>query len=66
MTDADGLISKEDFARIQAEAARIVNAPGFAEEARRQSLVIAQSAGEADDIAFVDSFWDELFDDEEP
>jgi hypothetical protein len=36
-----------------------VRAPGFAEEARRQSLVVANSPGEKDDQAFVDaiSIW---------
>ena len=63
---ADDLISKEDFARIQAEAARIVSAPGFAAEAHRQSLLVAASDHGSEDLAFVDSLWDELFDDEEP
>lgn len=39
-----------------------VNAPGFAEEARRQSLAIANSPHEADDQAFIDSIavdWDD-------
>jgi hypothetical protein len=30
-------------------------APGFAEEARRQSLLIAESAQDEDDQAFIDS-----------
>ena len=36
-----------------------VHAPGFAEEARRQSLAVANSPGEKDDQAFVDaiSIW---------
>jgi antidote-toxin recognition MazE-like antitoxin len=36
-----------------------VRAPGFAEEARRQSLAVANSPGEKDDQAFVDaiSIW---------
>jgi len=66
MTDEDGLISKEDFARIQAEAARIVNAPSFAAEAHSQSLLVAASDHASEDRAFVASLWDELFDDEEP
>lgn len=33
----------------------------FRAEARRQSLLVAQSPGEADDQAFVDSLWE--FDD---
>lgn len=32
-----------------------VNAPGFAEEMARQSRAIAESPGEADDQAFIDS-----------
>jgi hypothetical protein len=40
-----------------------VDSPEFAEEARRQSLAIANSPGEADDQAFIDSLsnwiWDE-------
>lgn len=39
-----------------------IRAPGFAEEARRQSLLIAKSAGEAEDQAFIDAIslaWDE-------
>ena len=32
-----------------------VRAPGFAEEARRQSLAVANSPGEKDDQAFVDA-----------
>ena len=32
-----------------------VRAASFAEEARRQSLLVANSAGEADDQAFIDS-----------
>ena len=32
-----------------------VNAPGFAEEARRQSLAVSQSHHAEDDQAFVDS-----------
>ncbi|MBX9909652.1 MAG: antitoxin MazE family protein [Beijerinckiaceae bacterium] len=37
-------------------------APGFAEEARRQSLAVANSPGEKEDIAFVEAItasWDE-------
>ncbi len=39
-----------------------VRAPGFAEEAKRQSLLIATSASEAEDQAFIDEIsiaWDE-------
>ena len=32
-----------------------VRAPGFAEEARRQSRLAAESASEADDQAFIDA-----------
>jgi Protein of unknown function (DUF3018) len=32
-----------------------VRAPGFAEEARRQSLAVANSPAEKDDQAFVDA-----------
>jgi hypothetical protein len=35
-----------------------VNSPEFKEEARRQSLLIAQSPQEQDDLAFVDSLID--------
>ncbi len=35
-----------------------VNAPGFAEEARRQSRLVAESPGEHDDQAFIDSITD--------
>ena len=39
-----------------------VTAPGFAEEARRQSVAVAKSPQEADDQAFTDSLaapWDD-------
>ena len=38
-----------------------VNAPGFAEEAHRQSLAVANSPTEAEDQAFVDDLidWDD-------
>ncbi|MBS0277139.1 MAG: antitoxin MazE family protein [Proteobacteria bacterium] len=39
-----------------------VNDPKFIEEARRQSYLIAQSPQEKDDQAFLDSLWDELWD----
>lgn len=40
-----------------------VRSKAFAEEAHRQSLLIAQSEYEKDDQAFVDSLWDEtIFD----
>lgn len=35
-----------------------VRAPGFADEARRQALAVAQSPHEPDDQAFVDSISD--------
>ncbi len=35
-----------------------VRAPGFAAEARRQATAVAQSAGENDDQAFIDSVSD--------
>lgn len=39
-----------------------VRAPGFAEEARRQALLIANAVGEAEDQAFIESIsmaWDD-------
>jgi hypothetical protein len=41
-----------------------VRSPHFAEEARRQSLAVANSAGDADDLAFIDSLYEPFESDE--
>ncbi len=40
-----------------------VDAPGFDEEARRQSRLVSEADADDDDLAFIDSHADELFND---
>jgi len=53
-------------ARMRSEGKRLVQhwlpdtrTPEFKAEARRQALLIANSPGEADDLAFIESLYDE-------